>query len=51
MGGKLTGAGLGGSVVLLIEETNEKIVEKIKNDLKLPAYSVRIDKGAVFEVI
>jgi len=51
MGGKLTGAGLGGSVILLTEETNEKIVEKIKNDLKLPAYSVRIDKGAVFEVI
>lgn len=51
MGGKLTGAGLGGSVVLLTEETNEKTFEKIKNDLKLPAYSVKIDKGAVFEII
>ncbi len=51
LGGKLTGAGLGGSVVLLTEEANEKIVEKVKNNLKLPAYSVRIDRGAVFEVI
>ena len=51
LGGKLTGAGLGGSVVLLTYDTNEKIVEKIKNNLKLPTYSARIDKGAVFEVI
>jgi len=51
LGGKLTGAGLGGSVVLLTEEANEKIVEKIQNNLKLPTYSVKIDKGAVFEVI
>ena len=49
LGGKLTGAGLGGSVILLSDQDNLEIVEKVKEALKLPTYSVQVDKGTFFE--
>jgi galactokinase len=49
LGGKLTGAGLGGSVVLLTNEDDDKTFKKIQNNLNLPAYSVKIDEGADFK--
>lgn len=51
LGGKLTGAGLGGSVFLLTSRENDKVVERIQNNLKLPTYSVKIDRGAHFKEI
>ncbi|MHA1668697.1 MAG: GHMP family kinase ATP-binding protein [Candidatus Heimdallarchaeaceae archaeon] len=47
-GGKLTGAGLGGSVVLLVDTKDEKIEKRLKEKLVLPIKSVEIDKGAEF---
>lgn len=49
LGGKLTGAGLGGSVVLLTSEENEYTAKKIQDELKLPVYTVKIDSGVYFE--
>ncbi len=51
LGGKLTGAGLGGCVVLLTSLDKEKIRSKLKQVLNLPVWSVKIDKGAMFEEI
>ncbi len=49
LGGKLTGAGLGGSVVLLFEKENIKAKREIQKDLGLQAWSVEIDRGAIFQ--
>lgn len=49
LGGKLTGAGLGGSVVLLTSKDNRNIKENLMQELKLPILSVNIDQGAIFE--
>ena len=51
LGGKLTGAGLGGSVVLLTTEENTEIEKNLKQELKLPVWSVEVDKGAIFKEI
>ncbi len=48
LGGKLTGAGLGGSVVLLTDKENDSIVDSLKTNFKLPIWSVEIDEGAIF---
>jgi galactokinase len=48
LGGKLTGAGLGGSVVLLTDKENDSIVDSLKNNFKLPIWSVEIDEGVKF---
>ncbi|MFW9852245.1 MAG: galactokinase family protein [Candidatus Thorarchaeota archaeon] len=48
LGGKLTGAGLGGSVVILTEEENDSIIDSLKTNFKLPIWSVEIDDGATF---
>jgi len=48
LGGKLTGAGLGGSVVLLTDQNNDSIVDSLKTNFKLPVWSVEIDEGAIF---
>ncbi|NPD89458.1 MAG: hypothetical protein HGN29_12130 [Asgard group archaeon] len=49
LGGKLTGAGLGGSVVLLVEDENAKIKQELERELRLQVWSVNIDEGAFFE--
>ena len=49
LGGKLTGAGLGGSVVLLFEGKNDKTRHELQKELGLQTWSVNIDKGAIFE--
>ena len=49
LGGKLTGAGLGGSVVLLTTKDNIDVQVKLVQELKLPVWSVNIDQGAIFE--
>ena len=48
LGGKLTGAGLGGSVVLLTDEEDNTIVDSLEAILKLPVWSVEIDEGVIF---
>ncbi|MHA1686971.1 MAG: GHMP family kinase ATP-binding protein [Candidatus Heimdallarchaeaceae archaeon] len=46
LGGKLTGAGFGGCVILLVEENlAEKIASKLKNSLKLPVWITSISEG------
>ena len=47
-GGKLTGAGLGGAVVLLVPEESKSIKEKLERQLKLPAWYVSVDEGVSF---
>ena len=49
LGGKLTGAGLGGSVVLLFEGKNNKTRHELQKELGLQAWSVNIDRGVIFE--
>jgi galactokinase len=49
LGGKLTGAGLGGSVVLLTENDNLNLKRIVQEEFNLPAWTVKIDKGAFFE--
>jgi galactokinase len=49
LGGKLTGAGLGGCVVLLFEKEDKKTETKLKKELGLQTWSVKIDKGALFQ--
>lgn len=49
LGGKLTGAGLGGCVVLLVEENGEHILQRIKKRLKLPIWLVEVDEGVYFK--
>ncbi|MCG3225582.1 MAG: hypothetical protein H7645_01580 [Candidatus Heimdallarchaeota archaeon] len=49
LGGKLTGAGLGGSVVLLFEDNNNKTKHELQKELGLQTWSVNIDKGVIFE--
>lgn len=51
LGGKLTGAGLGGSVVIMTQNNTEKIAENLKKNLGLPVKVVEIDEGANFEII
>ncbi|MHA1621106.1 MAG: GHMP family kinase ATP-binding protein [Candidatus Heimdallarchaeaceae archaeon] len=48
LGGKLTGAGLGGCVVLLVEENGADILQRIKKRLKLPTWLVEFDEGVYF---
>ncbi|MCK5141729.1 MAG: hypothetical protein KAQ70_06010, partial [Candidatus Heimdallarchaeota archaeon] len=49
LGGKLTGAGLGGCAVLLVEENGADILQRIKMRLKLPAWLVEFDEGVYFK--
>ena len=49
LGGKLTGAGLGGSVVLLFAEEDIKIKNELKKELGLQTWFVKIDNGALFQ--
>jgi len=49
LGGKLTGAGLGGSVVLLTNDGNLNLKRFIQDELNLPAWTVKVDKGVFFE--
>lgn len=49
LGGKLTGAGLGGSVVLLTSKDIIDIKENLVQEIQLPIWSVNIDQGAIFE--
>ena len=49
LGGKLTGAGLGGCVVLLVEENGADILQRIKMRLKLPTWLVEFDEGVYFQ--
>ena len=49
LGGKLTGAGLGGSVVLLFEKKNIQIERELQKELGLQIWSVEIDRGALFQ--
>ena len=48
LGGKLTGAGLGGCVVLLTDKNNDSIVDSLKNNFNFPIWSVEIDEGVTF---
>ncbi len=48
LGGKLTGAGLGGSVVLLTSEDDFELMYKMEQELQLPIWSVKIDQGVTF---
>ncbi len=48
LGGKLTGAGLGGCVVLLVEENSKDILHRIQERLKLPTWYVKFDEGVYF---
>ncbi len=50
LGGKLTGAGLGGCAVLLVEENGKCILQRIKERLKLPTWSVEFDGGVYFKI-
>jgi len=49
LGGKLTGAGLGGCAVLLVEENGANILQRIKTRLKLPTWLVEFDEGVYFK--
>jgi galactokinase len=49
LGGKLTGAGLGGSVVLLFESKKQVIKRELEKELGLQSWFVNIDKGATFK--
>ncbi len=52
LGGKLTGAGLGGCVVLLAKKENgAEITTKIKKMFKLPTWSVEIDSGIIGRIL
>lgn len=48
LGGKLTGAGLGGCVVLLVEENSKDILHRIQERLQLPTWFVKFDEGVYF---
>ncbi len=49
LGGKLTGAGLGGCVVFLVEENGADILQRIKTRLKLPTWLAEFDEGVYFK--
>jgi galactokinase len=49
LGGKLTGAGLGGSVVLLFGDKSKKTKLELQKELGLQIWSVTLDKGVFFE--
>ncbi|MHA1202133.1 MAG: GHMP family kinase ATP-binding protein [Candidatus Heimdallarchaeaceae archaeon] len=49
LGGKLTGAGLGGCVVFLVEENGADILQRIKVRLKLPIWLAEFDEGVYFK--
>ncbi len=51
LGGKLTGAGLGGSVVIMTKDNTEAIADGLKHILKLPVNIVEIDEGVTFKKI
>jgi len=49
LGGKLTGAGLGGCVVILTyNEEKNLIASKLRNELSLPVWAVNVDDGVKF---
>lgn len=50
LGGKLTGAGLGGSVVIMSIDNTQKIAQGLKLKLNLPVKTVKIDSGSVLVV-
>ncbi len=49
LGGKLTGAGLGGCAVLLVEENGADILQRIQERLKLPTWFAKFDEGVYFD--
>ncbi|MHA2357309.1 MAG: GHMP family kinase ATP-binding protein [Candidatus Heimdallarchaeaceae archaeon] len=49
LGGKLTGAGLGGSVVLLTKNDDYKLKKFIQEKFDLPVWLVKVDRGVFFE--
>ncbi len=51
LGGKLTGAGLGGSVVIMTKDNTQKIAKVLKQNLNLPVKVVEIDEGVNFKSI
>jgi len=46
LGGKLTGAGLGGSVVIMSIDNTQEIANSLRQKLKLPVKTVKIDEGS-----
>ncbi|UJG44782.1 MAG: hypothetical protein K9W46_06260 [Candidatus Heimdallarchaeum endolithica] len=49
LGGKLTGAGLGGCVVILTyNDEKDSIASKLRNELSLPVWAVNVDEGVKF---
>lgn len=49
LGAKLTGAGLGGSVVIMTKDNTKNVAKKLEQKLKLPVKIVEIDKGVSFQ--
>ena len=50
LGAKLTGAGLGGSVVVMTKDNTKDVAERLRQSLKLPVTVVEIDKGVDFKI-
>lgn len=49
LGGKLTGAGLGGSVVIMTKDNTEEVAQGLKQKLNLPVRIVEVDEGVIFK--
>ncbi|MHA1200407.1 MAG: mevalonate kinase family protein [Candidatus Heimdallarchaeaceae archaeon] len=49
LGGKLTGAGLGGSVVIMTKDNTEQVAQGLKQKLNLPVRIVEVDGGVTFK--